>query len=230
MKPCVSFGQDNDLVYCTVPATSTQGAISAEDKAKQARGGVQLVRFLLSYPNSTPPIWLTLLDTNLHLVGATFLPSEDCGEQSEEDCEECSDIGLSPCKWRDRRAWAGEPGLKIAKYILLPKNIGILAYHHATQEIEKGYACWRKQTRSLLQQIYMFLLQNAFSIHLIQKNCYLSIRNIFSYRHMSVSSCSMGQLKRGGDTLMVFLCSKLQNINKFKRKEFLFPIISVPDE
>ena len=44
MKPCVSFGQDNDLVYCTVPATSTQGAISAEDKAKQARGGVQLVR------------------------------------------------------------------------------------------------------------------------------------------------------------------------------------------
>ena len=46
MKPCVSFGQDNDLVYCTVPATSTQGAISAEDKAKQARGGVQLVRFL----------------------------------------------------------------------------------------------------------------------------------------------------------------------------------------
>jgi len=48
MKPCVSFGQDNDLVYCTVPATSTQGAISAEDKAKQARGGVQLVR--LSFP------------------------------------------------------------------------------------------------------------------------------------------------------------------------------------
>ena len=47
---------------------------------------------------------------------------------------------------------------------------------------------------------------------------------------MSVSSCSMGQLKRGVDTLMVFLCSKLQNINKFKRKEFLFPIISVPDE
>jgi len=26
-KPCVSFGQDNGLVYCTVPATSTQGAI-----------------------------------------------------------------------------------------------------------------------------------------------------------------------------------------------------------
>jgi hypothetical protein len=24
-KPCVSFGQDNGLVYCTVPATSTQG-------------------------------------------------------------------------------------------------------------------------------------------------------------------------------------------------------------
>ena len=45
---CVSFGQDNSLVYCTVPATSTQGAIAAEDKAKQAVGGVQLVR--LSFP------------------------------------------------------------------------------------------------------------------------------------------------------------------------------------
>jgi cysteine synthase A len=47
-KPCVSFGQDNGLVYCTVPATSTQGAIKAEDKAKQAVGGVQLTR--LSFP------------------------------------------------------------------------------------------------------------------------------------------------------------------------------------
>ena len=47
-KPCVSFGQDNGLVYCTVPATSTQGVIAEEDKAKQARGGVQLVR--LSFP------------------------------------------------------------------------------------------------------------------------------------------------------------------------------------
>jgi cysteine synthase A len=47
-KPCVSFGQDNGLVYCTVPATSTQGAISEEDKAQQAIGGVQLVR--LSFP------------------------------------------------------------------------------------------------------------------------------------------------------------------------------------
>jgi hypothetical protein len=47
-KPCVSFGQDNGRVYCTVPATSTQGAIRAEDKAKQAVGGVQLVR--LSFP------------------------------------------------------------------------------------------------------------------------------------------------------------------------------------
>jgi len=47
-KPCVSFGQDNQLVYATVPATSTQGAIKAEDKAKQAVGGVQLVR--LSFP------------------------------------------------------------------------------------------------------------------------------------------------------------------------------------
>jgi cysteine synthase A len=47
-KPCVSFGQDNGLVYCTVPATSTQGAVKAEHKAKQAVGGVQLVR--LSFP------------------------------------------------------------------------------------------------------------------------------------------------------------------------------------
>lgn len=47
-KPCVSFGQDNGLVYATVPATSTQGAVRAEDKAKQAVGGVQLVR--LSFP------------------------------------------------------------------------------------------------------------------------------------------------------------------------------------
>lgn len=47
-KPCVSFGQDNGLVYATVPATSTQGAIKAEDKAKQAIGGVQLCR--LSFP------------------------------------------------------------------------------------------------------------------------------------------------------------------------------------
>lgn len=47
-KPCVSFGQDNGLVYATVPATSTQGAIKAEHKDKQAVGGVQLVR--LSFP------------------------------------------------------------------------------------------------------------------------------------------------------------------------------------
>jgi cysteine synthase A len=47
-KPCVSFGQDNGLTYCTVPATSTQGAIKEEDKAKQAVGGVQLTR--LSFP------------------------------------------------------------------------------------------------------------------------------------------------------------------------------------
>ena len=49
-KPCVSFGQDNGLVYATVPATSTQGAIKEEHKAKQAVGGVQLVR--LSFPPS----------------------------------------------------------------------------------------------------------------------------------------------------------------------------------
>jgi len=47
-KPCVSFGQDNGLVYATVPATSTQGAISNTDKDKQAADGVQLVR--LSFP------------------------------------------------------------------------------------------------------------------------------------------------------------------------------------
>jgi cysteine synthase A len=47
-KPCVSFGQDNGLVYCPVPATSTQGAVKAEDKEKQAVGGVQLCR--LSFP------------------------------------------------------------------------------------------------------------------------------------------------------------------------------------
>jgi len=47
-KPCVSFGQDNGLVYATVPATSTQGAIKEEDKAKQAVGGIQLCR--LSFP------------------------------------------------------------------------------------------------------------------------------------------------------------------------------------
>eukprot|EP01043_Picozoa_sp_COSAG02_P052965 COSAG02_NODE_5789_length_4033_cov_3.108287_1_plen_100_part_00 len=50
-KACVSFGQDNGLVYCTVPATSTQGVIAEEDKAKQARDGVQLVR--LSFPPTT---------------------------------------------------------------------------------------------------------------------------------------------------------------------------------
>jgi len=38
----------NGMVYATVPATSTQGTIKAEDKAKQAVGGVQLCR--LSFP------------------------------------------------------------------------------------------------------------------------------------------------------------------------------------
>jgi cysteine synthase A len=47
-KPCVSFGQDNGLIYATVPATSTQGAIKEEDKAKQAVGGVQLTRLSFS--------------------------------------------------------------------------------------------------------------------------------------------------------------------------------------
>eukprot|EP00518_Triparma_eleuthera_P018684 CAMPEP_0197551000 /NCGR_PEP_ID=MMETSP1320-20131121/4400_1 /TAXON_ID=91990 /ORGANISM="Bolidomonas sp., Strain RCC2347" /LENGTH=604 /DNA_ID=CAMNT_0043111437 /DNA_START=220 /DNA_END=2034 /DNA_ORIENTATION=+ len=53
-KPCVSFGQDNKLVYLTVPATSTQGAIKEEDKAQQAKGGVQLTRF--SFPVSVDDI------------------------------------------------------------------------------------------------------------------------------------------------------------------------------
>lgn len=61
-KACVSFGQDNGLVYATVPATSTQGALKAEDKAKQALGGVQLVR--LSFPPSCHP------DTFAVLAGA----------------------------------------------------------------------------------------------------------------------------------------------------------------
>ncbi|CAM9268628.1 unnamed protein product [Ectocarpus fasciculatus] len=59
IKPCVSFGQDNGLVYATVPATSTQGAIKAEDKAKQAVGGVQLVRV------SFPPTCDIALVTNI---------------------------------------------------------------------------------------------------------------------------------------------------------------------
>jgi cystathionine beta-lyase/cystathionine gamma-synthase len=49
-KPCVSFGQDNRRVYCTVPSTSTQGAIKAEDKAKQLVHGVELARLSFS-PN-----------------------------------------------------------------------------------------------------------------------------------------------------------------------------------
>ncbi len=50
IKPCVSFGQKNTTVYATVPATSTQGVISKELTAKQALGGVQLIRF--SFPTS----------------------------------------------------------------------------------------------------------------------------------------------------------------------------------
>jgi cystathionine beta-lyase/cystathionine gamma-synthase len=47
-KPCVSFGQNNDLVYVTIPEISTQGDIKKEDKDKQSVGGIQLVR--LSFP------------------------------------------------------------------------------------------------------------------------------------------------------------------------------------
>lgn len=63
-KPCVSFGQDNGLIYCTVPATSTQGAIKAEDKAKQAVGGVQLTRL------SFPPKPASLPAVIAHIEGA----------------------------------------------------------------------------------------------------------------------------------------------------------------
>jgi cysteine synthase A len=66
-KPCVSFGQDNGLVYCTVPATSTQGAISLEDKAKQAVEGVQLTR--LSFPPTLD------LDHVLKVVEASVVQS-----------------------------------------------------------------------------------------------------------------------------------------------------------
>jgi len=48
LKPCVSFGQKNSTIYATVPATSTQGVISKELTAKQALGGIQLIRF--SFP------------------------------------------------------------------------------------------------------------------------------------------------------------------------------------
>lgn len=72
-KPCVSFGQDNGLVYCTVPATSTQGAIKAEDKAKQAQGGVQLTR--LSFPPTIdePTVHRVLTDAVAKLYAAPTL-------------------------------------------------------------------------------------------------------------------------------------------------------------
>jgi cysteine synthase A len=66
-KPCVSFGQDNGLVYCTVPATSTQGAIKVEDKAKQAKGGVQLAR--LSFP---PTVDLTAVQARIEMACAAI--------------------------------------------------------------------------------------------------------------------------------------------------------------
>ena len=65
-KPCVSFGQDNSLVYCTVPATSTQGAIKEEDKALQAKGGVQLVR--LSFP---PTVDVAAVQAQVEMAVAT---------------------------------------------------------------------------------------------------------------------------------------------------------------
>ena len=90
MKPCVSFGQDNDLVYCTVPATSTQGAISAEDKAKQARGGVQLVA-------NQPLDNMRCLPVKIDLLGSTLIPSQDRCGQGEEDREKCCNPCVSPC-------------------------------------------------------------------------------------------------------------------------------------
>ncbi|EQC33198.1 hypothetical protein SDRG_09182 [Saprolegnia diclina VS20] len=68
-KPCVSFGQDNGLVYCTVPATSTQGAIKAEDKAKQLVGGVELCR--LSFPpNADVPVVIAVIEDAIKTIYA----------------------------------------------------------------------------------------------------------------------------------------------------------------
>ena len=59
-----SFGQHNSTVYVTVPATSTQGVISKEITAKQALGGVQLVRF--SFPTSMDiDAWNAAVDATL---------------------------------------------------------------------------------------------------------------------------------------------------------------------
>ena len=46
--PCESCSQFDSLPLASFSATSTQGVISEEHKAKQALGGVQLVRF--SFP------------------------------------------------------------------------------------------------------------------------------------------------------------------------------------
>lgn len=67
VKPCVSFGQKNSLVYATVPATSTQGVISEEDKAKQAVGGVQLVRFSFP-PTMNMNSWNNSVDAALKTI------------------------------------------------------------------------------------------------------------------------------------------------------------------
>jgi len=64
IKPCVSFGQKNTYVYVTVPATSTQGVISEKDKAKQAVGGVQLVRFSFP-PNMDMAAWNKAIDATV---------------------------------------------------------------------------------------------------------------------------------------------------------------------
>lgn len=77
VKPCVSFGQSNTYVYATVPATSTQGVISEEDKAKQAVGGVQLVRF--SFPPSMDmPRWKAAVEATLKSI---YSPPSSWGNQ-----------------------------------------------------------------------------------------------------------------------------------------------------
>ncbi|OQS02393.1 hypothetical protein THRCLA_05230 [Thraustotheca clavata] len=68
-KPCVSFGQDNGMIYCTVPATSTQGAIKAEDKAKQLVGGVELCRLSFS-PNADLPAVLSVIENAIKTIYA----------------------------------------------------------------------------------------------------------------------------------------------------------------
>ena len=98
MKPCVSFGQDNGMTYCTVPATSTQGAIKAEDKAKQAQGGIQVCSLITNFfsnesahqKNKAKKASVycvyccqnqTALKTNKNSYSALLLTAFPCGKQ-----------------------------------------------------------------------------------------------------------------------------------------------------